>query len=410
MGAISIDLLDGEAVIDPHTYLRRVRDADPISWSERHRAWLITGHPEISEAFRDQRLSTEHIADLRARMSPERAAATSAAMTLLNDWMVFHEPPRHTRLRAPLARSFTPKATANLTGRVTAVAEHLLDDLEATRGGDYVDRFSHALPAAVIAELFGVPDDEVEWLAGWSERFGVVVFGATGHPDYLTLARASGEEFGDRLGGLIEHYRAAPENNLLSLLLASEGAEGGLTTPEIIGACSLLLFAGHDTTSSLLGSGLLALLERPDQLAQLRDGTVEVGLAVEELLRFEPPAKAVIRTVIEDHERGGHHLRRGDSVFLTILAANRDPTVFDRPDDLMLDRSPNPHVSFGFGHHFCLGAALARLEARIAFPLVLRRFPDIRLDGPIRWRETILDRSPTSFRVVVWPADPISRR
>ncbi len=401
MGETSIDLLDREAVIDPHTYLRRVRDVDPISWSERHRAWLITGHEEISAAFRDQRLSTEHIADLRARMSPERAAATSAAMTLLDDWMVFHEPPRHTRLRAPLARSFTPKATANLTGRVTAVAEHLVDDLEATQGGDYVDRFSHALPAAVIAELFGVPDDEVEWLAGWSERFGVVVFGATGHPDYLALARASGEEFGDRLGGLIEQYRAAPENNLLSLLLASEGAEGGLTTQEIIGACSLLLFAGHDTTSSLLGSGLLTLLEHPDQLARLRDGTVEVELAVEELLRFEPPAKAVIRTVIEDHERGGHHLRRGDNVFLTILAANRDPAVFDRPDDLVLDRSPNPHVSFGFGHHFCLGAALARLEARIAFPLVLRRFTDIRLDGPVRWRETILDRSPTSFRVTV---------
>jgi cytochrome P450 len=395
-----IDLLAPAAVADPHGVLGAIRDADPIQWSERHRAWLVLGHPELDEAFRDRRLSTERMGDFRRRLSGRRAEALAKAIDLLEGWMLFHEPPEHTRLRAPLARSFTPRAVSTLDGRVAAIVERLLDGMAGDHQGDLVERFTHPLPAAVIAELFGVPPDERDWLAGWSAKFGVVVFGAVNRPDYEQLAREAGEELEQRLQPLLARYRAEPEDNLLSLLLAREFQFDGPTTTEILGACSLLLFAGHDTTASLLGTGTVALCRDPDarrRFAGLDGGALDT--AVEELLRFEAPAKAMMRTVAEPHHRGDRSFETGQAVFLVILAANRDPRVFADPDRLVLDRDPNPHLSFGHGHHFCLGAALARLEIRLALPALLRRFPSLEPDGEPVWKPTVSDRSASAIPV-----------
>lgn len=394
-----IDFLAPDAVRDPHGYFAAVRDRDPVAWSERHRAWIVTGHPELDAAFRDRRLSTERMAGFRARLAGRRAEALAAAIELLDGWMLFHEPPTHTRRRAPLARSFTPKAVGTLGPRVDALVDGLLAGIDGP--ADLVEAFAHPLPAAVIAELFGVPVDRRGWLADWSAKFGVVVFGATRRDDYEDVARAAGEELAGELGALMDRYRAEPEDNLLSLLLATENRPDGLTTTEILGACSLLLFAGHDTTASLLGSATVALLGQPEAAARLRDPATDLDLAVEELLRVEAPAKAMMRTVAEAHERDGRRFEEGQAVFLTILAANRDPRVFDRPDEIVLDRAPNPHLTFGHGHHFCLGAALARLEARAALPALFRRFPDLRLDGEVTWKATISDRSAARIPVAV---------
>jgi cytochrome P450 len=390
----AIDLLQPSAVDDPHAFFAPLRDADPIQWSERHRAWVIMGHPELDEAFRDRRLSTERMSGFRDRLTGRRAEALAKAIDLLDGWMLFHEPPEHTRLRSPLARSFTPRAVGGLGERITAIVDDLLAEMGTVDCGDLVERFAHPLPAAVIAELFGVPVGERDWLAGWSEKFGVVVFGAVNRPDYEDLARDAGAEFEDRLRPLMDRYRAEPEDNLLSLLLAREGAADGLTNIEILGACSLLLFAGHDTTASLLGSGVAALCRDPDARRRFADAEGDaLDVAVEELLRFEPPPKIMMRTVAEAHERHGKSFQTGQTVFMGILAADRDPRVFDDADRLVLDRSPNPHLTFGFGHHFCLGAALARLEIRLAVPALLRRFPDLRLDGSPTWKPNISDRS-----------------
>ena len=389
-----IDFLTTGAIEDPHTYFGRLRDVDPVQWSPRHRAWVVMGHTELNDAFHDKRLSTERMDDFRSRQRGPRAEALAKAIDLLDGWMLFHEPPEHTRLRAPLSRSFTPKAVSSLDHRVQQLVDDLLDDMAATGGGDLVERFTHPLPAAVIAELFGVPVEERDWLAGWSEKFGVVVFGAVNRPDYEDLARDAGDELEDRLQPLFDRYRAEPEDNLLSLLLAREGDHDGLSTAEILGACSILLFAGHDTTASLLGSGTLALLADPDARRTLLelDGPA-LDIAVEELLRFEAPAKAMMRTVAQSHDRDGRPFEQGQAVFMTILAANRDPRVFPDADRLVLDRDPNPHLTFGHGHHFCLGAALARLEVRAAIPSLLRRFPDLALAGEVTWKPTISDRS-----------------
>lgn len=393
-----IDMLAADAIDDPHRVFGALRDEAPIQWSDRHRAWIVMGHPELDAAFRDRRLSTERMAQFRSRLTEHRAAALAKAIDLLDGWMLFHEPPEHTRLRSPLARSFTPRAVQGLDQRVAALVDGLLDDMGGTDGGDLVGRFAHPLPAAVIAEMFGVPVDQRDWLAGWSEKFGVVVFGAVNRPDYEQLAREAGEEFDERLRPLLDRYRVEPEDNLLSLLLAREDHDDGLTTAEIIGACSLLLFAGHDTTASLLGSATIALCHDPDARRRFveLEGT-DLDRAVEELLRFEASAKAMMRTVAETHERDGSTFEEGQTVFMAILAANRDPRVFADANRLVLDRSPNPHLTFGHGHHFCLGAALARLEIRLALPRLLRRFPSFDINGPPVWKPNISDRSASSI-------------
>jgi cytochrome P450 len=364
---------------------------------------VITGHPELEAAFRDPRLTTERMAGFRARQTGSRAAALKRAIELLDGWMLFHEPPTHTRMRSPLARQFTPRAVADLGDDITTLTHGLLDDLAKAGRADLVESFAHPLPAAVIGRLFGIPDERQAWLAEWSSRFGVVVFGAIDRDDYEEQARAAGADFHEQLGDLMERYRAEPSDNLLSLLMATEGCDDGLSTIEILGACSLILFAGHDTTASLLGSATLALLADPDAAARFRalDSDEEITTAIEELLRLEAPAKSMMREVTETHERSGQKLEAGDTVFMTILGANHDPRIFDDPDRLHLDRQPNPHLSFGDGHHICLGAHLARLEARIALRALFQRFPELRVEGTVTWNPTIGDRSARRIPVVV---------
>lgn len=240
-----------------------------------------------------------------------------------------------------------------------------------------------------MARLFGVPDELRGWLTEWSARFGVVVFGATRLPDYLELARAAGEEFHEHLGSLLRLRRQSPRDDLVSMLAATDA----LNDVEVIGACSLLLFAGHDTTASQIGTATLSLLQHPGTAAALAAGAFDIATAIEELLRFDGAATAMMRIVARPTELGGEALEPGQAVFLNLLAANRDPRVFTEPDRLALDRSPNPHLSFGHGTHFCLGAALARLELRIALPRLLARFPALSLDGPVTWKPDISDRS-----------------
>ena len=393
---MDIDLLSPAALHDAHGYFGAIRRRDPVAWSERHQAWIITGHPELSAAFRNPMFTTERMGAFKDRLSGTRKDALAQAVELLDGWMLFHEPPMHTRLRSPFTRTFTPRSVRRLEADIRSICDGLLDDIEAERDRfDIVERFAHPLPAAVIARLFGVPPELGEWLKEWSERFGAVVFGATRRADYEDLARAAGAEFHERIGALVvAARRAEPADDLLSALVALEGTDEGLSTIELLGACSLILFAGHDTTSTLLSAAALTLAENPEQADRLRIDALIEESAVEELLRTDGAPKAMMRQVTEDHVFASHDVRRGESVFLVILAANRDERVFASPDEVDLARDPNPHLTFGHGHHFCLGASLARLEARIALPALLRRFPDLQAAGPVTWKPNISDRSP----------------
>lgn len=402
--SVEDDLLAPAAVADPHAFFHRLRAHAPVHWSERHKAWLVTSHAEARAAFHDDRLSTARMDAFEARLDDARQVALAPAIELLRGWMLFHDPPAHERLRAPVARAFTPRRAERMRGAIESITRELLDDLARAGGGDLVEAFAHALPAAVIAELFGVPRADREKIRRWSAKFGVVVFGAVERPDYAATAREAGQEFQDYVAWLITERRRrhAAEDDLLGALLASAGHPDGLAESEIPGACSLLLFAGHDTTASLVANATIGLLTDDAARAAFPLDPAAAGPAVEELLRWDGPAKIMMRRALVTHERGGRTLRAGDAVFLAIPAANRDPAVFADADRLQLTRSPNAHLAFGEGIHFCLGAPLARLEARIALCALLTRFPRLRLaPGSIAWRPTIADRGPIAVPVAV---------
>jgi cytochrome P450 len=204
---------------------------------------------------------------------------------------------------------------------------------------------------------------------------------------------------------VLDERRHNPKDDLISALLAAENQHDGLTTIEILGACSMILFAGHETTSSTIGSATISLIANPDaaQVVGSLPSGGESHPAIEEVLRYEAPSKAMMRRVVEDHEFHGAQLRKDDAVFLMILAANRDPQVFTDPDDMIIDRNPNPHLTFGLGHHFCLGAPLAKLETRIALPALWSRFPSMHLSGKVHWKPTIADRSALTLPVTLRP-------
>lgn len=404
--ALNTDLLSDEATTRPYEVFRRLREYDPILWSPQHHAWIITSHAELGEAFKDWRLSTERLQNFRERLPPPKREALELAIQLLEGWMLFFEPPKHTRLREPLKRRFTPKALSALTEDIRSVTTQLLDTMEEAGECDLVETFAHPLPAKIIGRLFGVPEELQDWLGSWSRKFGKFIFGATRDPDYLRSSREAGDEFHRIIGDLVEQNAKQPTDNLISALLAfrdDDNPDQGLSRAEILGSCSALLFAGHDTTTALLGSGTVALLENPPALEWLRaqPGDELPETASEELLRFESPAKTMIRMVAETHERRGHRLEAGQTVYMAIGAANRDPEAFTNPDTLDLQRDPNPHFTFGYGRHFCLGAYLARLEIRNAMRMLLDRFPRLRLTGPVEWRATISDRSAKRIPVSV---------
>ncbi len=397
------DLLDPLAVAEPYEVYRRLREHDPVTWSPEHRAWILSTHAEVHSAFRDTRLSSDRLTPLERRLDPTRQALLGPTFALLRGWMVFHDPPDHERLREPVRRAFTPRVVERLRPRISAITESLLDDAEHAasddpdRTVDLVRQLAFPLPAIVIAELLGVPPADRDRFKTWSAQLGAIVFGASNRPDQAEMAAAGTAQFAEYFTWLIRRYETEPADNLVSALIASRDQGDGLTTDELVGACTLLLFGGHETTTNLIGNATLALVMHPDQWAWLREHPDLIGLAIEELHRYDGPSKLMVRIVGVDHERSGHRLEAGQTVFLGIAGANRDPLVFAEPDSLQLQRSDSHrHLGFGYGLHHCIGAPLARLEAQVALAALARRRPSLTLAADtrdLRWSGVLLGRS-----------------
>jgi cytochrome P450 len=396
------DLRSEEAHADPHGFFRRLREHDPVHWSEPSGAWIVTGYDDVAGCFKDERLSSDRLGPMETRMSPDQRAAMARTFELLRGWMVFHDPPIHEHLRDPVRREFTPHAVERLAPRIESVVEELLDGLQARGGGDLIADFAFPLPAIVIAELLGVPQHDRERFKRWSTKLSGLVFGAVEQGTRNRAAAEATAEFTDYFTALIRRYEATPADNLISALIAARDRGGGLTDEQLVGACTMLLFGGHETTTTLIGNAVYTLLTQRHGLAALRADASLAASCIEEVLRFEGPAKIMVRHVAAPHERAGHTLARGDRVYLAVAGANRDPAAFDSPDRFEPARDPNPHLAFGLGLHFCLGASLARLESRIAVGRLVDRFPALRFaNGEPRWISTIIGRGFASVAIAV---------
>jgi cytochrome P450 len=388
--------------VDPYVTYRAIRDTTTHYRTALNGGELVllTHFDDIAAALRSPQLG-HYSGALNPAAMALIPAPYRAITALLNNWMLLRNPPDHTRLRSLVNRAFTPRVVERLEPRIATIATSLLTAARARGELELISEFAFPLPVIVIAEMLGVPPEDSDLFRRWS---GVLAANIDLFQDDETLRAGStvAGEIAAYLRELIAQRRANPREDLLSALVAAEDGGDRLSEDELIANCSLLLAAGHETTVNLIGNGTLALLRNPDQLALLHQEPALIENAVEELLRYESPVQLTSRNVLADCELPGGTLRTGEYVLLALAAANRDPQLFADPDRLDV-RRPNAarHLAFAAGIHFCVGAALARAEARHAFRALLD-LGELRLfdaDPPLR--PTIALRGRSRIRLAV---------
>jgi cytochrome P450 len=385
---------------DPYPGYAWLRENDPVHWSESLRAWVITRYHDVREVFdRPARFSSDRFRKLGPQYTSQREAVVAVGR-VLGDWMVFRDPPDHTRLRALLQKSFTTRQLERTRPQIESMILQLLDQMAKRADCDFVRDFALPLPAGVIAILLGVPASDIPQLARWSDQMSAYIGGSILPDDNFERTRDGLDEMCRYFRELIEQLKRRPNDALINMMLAAEDAGDALSEDEVVSTCVLLLFAGHETTTNLLANGLWLLLQNPLELAKLRKTPALVDTAIEEFLRLEAPVPATNKIALEELSWCGKMIRPGDPVLPFIAAANRDPRQFSEPDRLDIARQPNRHLAFGYGIHFCLGAPLARMEATLGFHALLARFPRIEaLDEHAAWKPLIFFRALERLRV-----------
>jgi cytochrome P450 len=299
---IQDDFLAPEAIADPFPLFDALRSEDPVHWSEAHNAWLLTRYDDVTEAFKDPRLSSDRVRPLLKRMDAKKRANVGEMLQMMADWMVVTDPPAHTRLRKLAAGAFQPGKIAGMEGQIAKLVDELLETFVKKSRDDLILHFAYPLPAIVIAELIGAPPEDRDRFRLWSDELALVAFGAGGEArtDRHERAARGLEELIEYFDERIEISREKPGDDMISRLLEPDEKGDQLNDAEVRGMCSLMLFAGHETTTNLIANGTLALLRNPDQMQRLRDDPSLTSKAVEELLRFDGPIKILIRWVVED--------------------------------------------------------------------------------------------------------------
>jgi cytochrome P450 len=372
---------------DPYPAYDRLRAEAPISWYEGWDAWIVTRHRDVAALLRDRRLGRviQHPAAPSAR--PTADADRSAFDAIQAGSLLEIEPPDHTRVKQVVHDVFTPRHVRALQGRIEAMVADLLDGLEARRGREFdlIRDFAEPIPVAVIAELLGVPAAERALLLPWSKAI-IGMFEPERTPAMAAAAASAAADFASFVRALMAAKRRSPGEDLISRMVAVHDADPErLTEGEVVANAILFLNAGHEAVVNVIGNGMLALLRHPDELRSVRDDPGLVRTAIEEMMRFDTPLQFFERFVLEDMTYAGRSWAAGTKLCLYYAAANRDPEVFEAPDRFVVRRDPNPHLAFGLGLHYCIGAPLARLELGVALGTLLQRFPglELRTDRPV---------------------------
>ncbi len=362
----SLDLGDPTVVADPYPFFAEERARHPVAWHEASGMYLAFDHASVSAIQRDRRLGRIWQDKVPSAGRPE--GYLEPFNLLHRNQMMENEPPEHTRLRRPVAQAFNRGHVERLRPRVRALATQLLDEVD---GGpfDVIGAYAEPLPVLVIAELLGVPASYAPALRGWSQEI-VRMYEVPPGPGVVDAAVRASVEFADLVHELVAERRGAPQDDLISDLARTE-----LTEDEVVAAVVLLLNAGHEASVNVFGNGLVGMLRRG-----LRPGD-DVALTVEEMLRFDSALQLFERTATEPVDVGGLRIEEGQKVAVLLGSANRDPEVFAQPEEFRVDRTPNNHVAFGVGVHFCLGAPLARMELVESVAALFARFPGLTLGG-----------------------------
>lgn len=384
---------------DPYPNYRRVRETSPVYWSQLLGGWVLTRHADVKAALLDKRLSAARARDAQAaQLSEDLRRQLAPVDELLRRWALFLDNPEHPRIRHALTGAFSSSLMKQLRQRVQQIADDLIDAARGRGEMDLVADFALRLPAMVIAELLGMSSSDSERFQGWVHTIALYfAIGSLGNVETIAALRETVEQMADYMRAIVDDHHRTPKDDLIGGLIGAGSHGEPLSEVEILSQCMLLLHGGYESTMNTISSGMHHILRDDQRRDQRRLCAGDPGLAaqaVEEALRFEPAFQFVVRAATADLDAGGQAIEAGQQVVCVLAAANRDPAAFADPERFDIQRHPNPHLSFGYGPHFCVGAALARMECQIAFSTLLRRLSDLRLasDTP-QWRPAFGVRS-----------------
>jgi pimeloyl-[acyl-carrier protein] synthase len=390
-------LLDPEVLANPYPLYERLRTEDPIHWDPFLHAWVVTRYDDVVRVLQQFSARRTPTPEQLGEMGLSHLAPIAQFMVRL---MLFMEGDAHTRLRSLCSQAFTPTRVEALREHIGEIADRLLDAVVERAEMDLIADFAAPLPSIVTAELLGVPTADQRQLKQWSADFAEMLGNFQHNPDGTSRVLATLGEMTAYFLDAIERPRTCPGNGLIHSLLSAEINGDRLTKDEVVASLIVTMVGGQETTTNLIGNGMLTLLRNPEVADELRNDLALIPLAVEELLRFESPSQHTARLAPEDVELGGKLIRKRQAVYAVMGAANRDPARFPKPDQLDIRRKDNRHVAFGFGAHYCFGAPLARIEGQIAFTAVLKRLNNVRLKSePVQWRQNLGLRGLTALPI-----------
>lgn len=390
-------LLNPEIVADPYPLYRRLRTEDPVHWDPFLHAWVVTRYADV--------VTVLHRFSARATPTPEQLSAiglatlTPVAQVMVRQ-MLFMDAPAHTRIRGLASYAFTPRRVEVLRAHIQDIVDGLLDRVIPSGQMEVLGDFANRLPAIVTAEMMGVPTSDHEQLKAWSADFAEALGAFQHDPERAVKTLKATEEMTSYFQSAIREQRLHPGDGLIHAFLTAEVDGDRLTEDEVVANCIITMVGGQETTTNLIGNGIVSLVRNPSELARVLQDPALIPSAVEELLRYESPSQQTTRIAPDDVVLGGKRIRKGQAVIAVMAAANRDPERFPDPDRLDLGRTDNRHLAFGWASHFCFGAPLARIEGQSAFATILRRLPNLRLEPrPLTWRPHLALRGLTALHV-----------
>lgn len=394
-------LLEPAIIADPYPFYRRLREEDPVHWDPFLHTWVVTRYTDVVTVlhkFSADRTPTPE------QMNAMGLGAIEPIAQVMVKQMLFMDAPAHTHLRKLCSTAFTPRRVDAMAVQIQDIANQLVDRVAASGRMDVVADFASPFPAMVTAGLLGVPVDDHQQLKAWSADFAEMLGNFQHNPDRVGHVLRSVEAMTSYFRDAIARQTRTPRDGLIRSLMDAEVDGARLSEEEIIANTIVTMVGGQETTTNLIGNGMLTLLRQPERLAELRDDPAMIETAVEELLRYESPSQHTARLAPDDLMLGGKLIRKRDAVMAMMAAANRDPERFPDPDRLDLKRQDNRHVAFGWAAHFCFGAPLARMEGQIAFSTLLHRLPELALAADkVEWRENLglrgLKVLPVTFRL-----------
>ena len=392
-------LLDPEVLANPYPLYHKLRNDDPVHWDSFLHAWVVTRYTDVVHVlyhFSANRTPTPE------QLSTMGLSALSPIAQVMVRQMLFLDPPDHTRLRTLASAAFTPRRVELLRSHIQEIMDGLLDAVISKGRMDVIADFASPAPAIVTAEMLGVPVADQQQLKDWSADFAEMLGNFQHNPDRFPRVLRSVESMCSYFRSAMREQQLHPREGLVHAMMAAEVEGAKLTEEEIIANLIVTMVGGQETTTNLIGNGVLTLLRNPAEMERLKKDSSLIPSAVEELLRYESPSQHTARLAPADVEMGGKQIHKRQAVIAVMGAANRDPERFSQPDRLDISRQDNRHLAFGWAAHFCFGAALARLEGQIAFETLLRRLPNLALHNttPLEWRHNLGLRGLTALPVV----------